>query len=395
MGERCPVKGHPPGRIATRPTNSACSIAGQPREQKEIRVKRVFNRSTVLLLVGVAAVAAITVTAASASGTKHAAGGDICVLMPDTATSIRWVHYDAPALKAEFKKAGVTSQFYNADGDAQKQTAQANQCLGNGAKVIIEVAEDAGSAAAIEKTALAKGVPSIDYDRQVIGGVASIYVSFDGRAVGVLQGQGVVNGLKANGKYSQHPVVAELNGGSTDPNSFLFKGGYDSILKPLYKNKTFTKGPDQFVPGWDNQKAGTIFEQMLVKTGNKIDAVAAANDGLANAVVVALKAHGLKPIPVSGQDATPQGAQNIISGWQTMTVWKDTRILAKAAAKSAIQLLKGQKLTTTGTVKNGSKREAAFIIPPVSVTKANWRKLYTSGFLKKSDICVGTYKKFC
>src|SRR6267378_3815561 len=149
MGERCPVKGHPPGRIATRPTNSACSIAGQPREQKEIRVKRVFNRSTVLLLVGVAAVAAITVTAASASGTKHAAGGDICVLMPDTATSIRWVHYDAPALKAEFKKAGVTSQFYNADGDAQKQTAQANQCLGNGAKVIIEVAEDAGSAAAI------------------------------------------------------------------------------------------------------------------------------------------------------------------------------------------------------------------------------------------------------
>ena len=86
------------------------------------------------------------------------------------------------------------------------------------------------------------------------------------------------------------------------------------------------------MPGWDNQKAGTIFEQMLVRTGNKIDAVAAANDGLANAVVVALKAHGLKPIPLSGQDATPQGVQNIISGWQTMTVWKDTRVLAKAAA---------------------------------------------------------------
>ena len=172
---------------------------------------------------------------------------------------------------------------------------------------------DAGSASAIEKAAKAKGVPSIDYDRQVPGGVASIYVSFDGGAVGVLQGKGVVAGLKANGKYSQHPVVAELNGGSTDPNSFLFKGGYDSILKPLYKNGTFKKGPDQFVPGWDNQKAGTIFEQMLVKTGNKIDAVAAANDGLANAVVVALKAHGLKPIPLAGQDATPQGVQNIIS----------------------------------------------------------------------------------
>ena len=92
------------------------------------------------------------------------------------------------------------------------------------------------------------------------------------------------------------------------------------------------KGPQQFVPGWDNQKAGTIFEQMLVKTGNKIDAVAAANDGLANAVVVALKSHKLKPIPLSGQDATVQGVQNIISGWQTMTVFKDVRKLATATA---------------------------------------------------------------
>jgi len=347
------------------------------------------------MLAVVVGIAAMVVAGATASTSKKAAGGDICVLLPDTASSVRWEKFDKPALIAAFKKAGVTYTITNADNDAQKQKTQADQCLGNGAKVLIEVMLDAGSASAIEKQAKAKGVPSIDYDRQVPGGVASIYVSFDGGRVGILQGKGVVAGLKANGKYSQHPVVAELNGGSTDPNSFLFKGGYDAILKPLYKNGTFKKGPDQFVPGWDNQKAGTIFEQMLVKTGNKIDAVAAANDGLANAVVVGLKSHGLKPIPLSGQDATPQGVQNIISGWQTMTVWKDTRVLAKAAARNAIQLLKGQKLTTTGTVKNGSKREAAFIIPPVSITKANWRQLYTSGFMKKSDICNGSYNKYC
>ena len=358
-------------------------------------MKRVLRKSTVLMLAVVVGIAAMVVAGATASTSKKAAGGDICVLLPDTASSVRWEKFDKPALIAAFKKAGVSYTITNADNDAQKQKTQADQCLGNGAKVLIEVMLDAGSASAIEKQAKAKGVPSIDYDRQVPGGVASIYVSFDGGAVGVLQGKGVVAGLKANGKYSQHPVVAELNGGSTDPNSFLFKGGYDKILKPLYKNGTFKKGPDQFVPGWDNQKAGTIFEQMLVRTGNKIDAVAAANDGLANAVVVALKAHGLKPVPLSGQDATPQGVQNIISGWQTMTVWKDTRVLAKAAARNAIQLLKGQKLTTTGTVKNGSKREAAFIIPPVSIGKANWRQLYTSGFMKKSDICNGSYKKYC
>jgi len=233
------------------------------------------------------------------------------------------------ALKAEFKKAGVTAQFYNADGDAQKQTAQANQCLGNGAKVIIEVAEDAGSAAAIEKTALAKGVPSIDYDRQVIGGVAKIYDSFDGKAVGVLQGKGVIAGLKANGKYSQHPVVAELNGGSEDANAHLFKSGYDSVLKPLFKSGTFKKGPDQFVPGWDNQKE----RRSSPRCSSRRQQDRRRRSGqrwLAGSVVADLKSHGLKPIPLSGQDATPQGFQNIISGWQTMTVWKDTRVLGES-----------------------------------------------------------------
>ena len=358
-------------------------------------MKKVF-RGTVLLLAGVAAIAAIVVAGAAASVSKKAAAADICVLLPDTASSVRWEHQDKPALIAAFKKANVSYTISNADNDAQKQKSQADQCLGAGAKVLIVVMLDAGSASAIEAAAAAKGAKTIDYDRQVPGGSASIYVSFDGRAVGVLQGKvGVVGGLKASGKYSQHPVVAELNGGSTDPNSFLFKGGYDSILKPLYANGTFKHGPDQFVPGWDNQKAGTIFEQMLVKTGNKIDAVAAANDGLANAVVVALKAHGLKPVALSGQDATPQGVQNIVSGWQTMTVWKDTRKLATAAAGAAISLLKGTPLKTTGTVANGKKKEPAFIIPALAITKANYKILFSANYLKKSDVCIGTYAKYC
>jgi D-xylose transport system substrate-binding protein len=342
-----------------------------------------------------AGLAAVIATVAGSATAHKAAGGQVCVLFPDTATSIRWVHYDAPALKAALKAAGVTSQVYNAANDAQKQKSQANQCLSNGAKVIIEVALDAGSASAIEKQAKAAGVPSIDYDRQVKGGVASIYVSFDGGKVGVLQGQGLVAALKASGKYSQHPVIAELNGGATDANAFLFKGGYDSVLKPLYKNGTFKKGPDQFVPGWDNQKAGTIFAQMLVKTGNHIDAVVSANDGMAGGVIATEKAHGIGPLPLTGQDATPQGLQNIISGWQSMTIWKDTRVLAKAAAKEAVALLNGKALTTTGSVPNGKAKEPAYIIPPVLLNKANWTQIYKSGFIKKSDVCNGAYAKFC
>jgi len=350
----------------------------------------------VLIALAAAALAvSLTVTAASAKSGKSAQTADICVLLPDPKSSVRWETQDRPALVAAFKKAGVSYVITNADGDAQKQRSQGDQCLANGAKVVIVVSLDAGSSLAIERAAVAKGAKVIEYDRQVgRGSPADIYISFDGRAVGVLQGKGVVAGLKANGNYGKKPVVAELNGGETDNNSFLFKGGYDSILKPLYANGTFKKGPDQFVPSWDNQKARTIFEQMLVKTGNKIDAVAAANDGLAGAVVAALKAKRLKPIPLSGQDATSQGVQNIISGWQTMTVWKDTRKLATASAEAAIALAKGQKPKTTGTVKNGSKQLAAYIIPPVSITKANYKQLF-NGYLKKSEVCRGEFAKFC
>ncbi len=352
-------------------------------------------RKLVTTFVIAALAVSVAVTGAVAKSTKKAGGSaDICVLLPDPKSSVRWETQDRPALVAAFKKAGVSYVITNADGDAQKQKTQADQCLANGAKVVILVSLDKGSSIAIEAAARTRDVKVIEYDRQVIGGTAAIYISFDGQAVGVLQGKGVVAGLRANGMYSKKPVVAELHGGQTDNNSFLFKGGYESVLNPLYKNGTFKKGPQQFTPGWDNQKAGTIFEQMLVKTGNKIDAVAAANDGLANAVVVALKARKLKPIPLSGQDATPQGIQNIISGWQTMTVWKDTRKLATASANAAIRLAKGQKPAQTGTVKNGSKTLPAFIIPPVSITKANYQQLF-NGYLKRSEVCVGTYAKFC
>jgi D-xylose transport system substrate-binding protein len=355
-------------------------------------VKKVFRTSTLLIVAGVVVLAAMAVAVATASSSKKSASIQVCGLMPDTKTSVRWEQFDKPYLEKAFKTAGITARVVNAQGDPQKQKTQADQCISDGAKVLIIAPIDSGSAAAIEKAATAKGVKSIDYDRQVEGGTAVLYASFDGHTVGVLQGTAVANALKSK----KGAVVAELNGGQEDANSFLFKGGYDSVLKPLYKSGALKAGPDQFVPGWDNQKAGTIFEQMLIKTGNKIDGVAAANDGIANAVVVALKAHKLNPIPLSGQDASTQGVQNIISGWQTMTVFKDVRKLATATAGAAVKIVKGQKPPTTGTVKTkGRAIEPAYLIAPQSITKANYKLLFTSGFLKKSDVCNGTYTQYC
>jgi D-xylose transport system substrate-binding protein len=355
-------------------------------------VRKLGKKSLAALALGVMALSVIVVAGATAKSSRQHAGILACGLMPDTKSSVRWEQFDKPYLIKAFKAAGVAARVVNAQNDAQKQKTQADQCIADGAKVLIIAPIDSGSAAAIERAAKAKGVVSIDYDRQVEGGNAVLYSSFNGHTVGVLQGTLVSKALKSK----KGAIVAELNGGQEDANSFLFKGGYDQVLKPLYKSGALKKGPDQFVPGWDNQKAGTIFNQMLIRSANKIDGVVAANDGIANAVVVDLQQHHLKPIPLSGQDATTQGVQNIISGWQTMTVWKDVRKLATATAQAAVKIIKGKAPPTTGTVKTkGRGIEKAYLIPPQAITKANWKVLTTSGFLKKKDICNGKYAKYC
>ena len=125
---------------------------------------------------------------------------------------------------------------------------------------------------------------------------------------------------------------------------------------------------------------------MLARNSNNIHGVLAANDGLAGAVVATLKNHGLKPIPLTGQDATPTGVQYIIAGWQTGTVYKSVRAEANAAAKVAIAIIKGQKVKTNGKVSG----TPSVLLTPVWVTKANYKLLFTDGFVKKSQVCKGT-----
>ena len=351
-------------------------------------MKRLFRRSVavaVLVAVGVAVVATGAIARSSANI-------KVCVLLPDTKSSVRWVQFDAPYFAKALKKAKVTYSITNALNDPQKMVSQADSCLSRGAKIAIVTDIAVGTSIAIEKKFAKAGGQSIDYDRQVVGGIAKVYVSFDGKAVGAAQAKGVVNALKGKSK----PVVAELWGGPTDQNAFWFKSGNDAVLNPLFASGKLTKGPQQFVPLWLATNAQPIFEQMLLKTNNKIDGAIAANDSIAGAVIAALKAKKLKPIALSGQDATVQGVQNIISGWQTMTVYKYVPLEANAAAAAAVALLKHTKVPgINGFRKNGSKKEPTIQIPVVSITKANYTRLFKDKFLKKSDVCIGEFAQFC
>jgi D-xylose transport system substrate-binding protein len=320
--------------------------------------------------------------------------GKVAVLLPDTKSSVRWETQDRRYLDQAFKAAGIPHTIVNAQADPATQRSQADQAITNGAKVILLVDLDPGSGAAIIQAAHNRNVKVIDYDRLTLGGGADYYVSFDNEAVGKLQGQGLVKCLAA-GKAAK-PVVAELNGSPTDNNATLFANGYNSVLNPQYSSGKLTKGPNQSVPDWDNQKALTIFEQMLQQKNNKIDGVLAANDGLANSVISAIRARKLKSIPVTGQDATAEGIQHILAGEQCMTVYKAVKREADAASKLAIALAKGQKPTTTDTADNKGTKTPSVLLQPVAVTKANIKNtVIKDGYLEKKDICIGRFAAPC
>ena len=356
-------------------------------------MRRVTKRSVAIfgacLLVSVGVIAGAT-----ASIARQTASVQVCVLLPDTKSSVRWVQFDAPDFAKAFKKAGISASINNALNDPDKQKAQAQACLAAGAKVVIETALDNGSAAAIEKLFTSSGGYAIDYDRQVLGGSASDYVTFDGKKVGMTQGLGLVAGMKANKSYPGG-TVAELWGSQTDQNAFWFKSGNDAILNPLFASGKLKKGPQQFVPDWDATNAATIYEQMLVKTNNNIQGVLAANDNIAGAVIADEKAKGLSPVPITGQDTTSQGVQYIISGWQTGTVFKYVPLETNAAVAAAVALLNGKKPVTNTTRPNGSKAEPTLTLPVEWITKKNYNMLFKIGWLKKNQICIGSYAKYC
>jgi D-xylose transport system substrate-binding protein len=333
-------------------------------------------------------------TTGGSSATTQKEAGKVAVLLPDSKSSVRWETVDRPFLQKAFDAAGVDATITNAEGDKSTQQQQAEQAITNGAKVILMTNLDSGSGAAIAANAKSQGVKVIDYDRLTLDTDATdYYVSFDNEKVGKLQGEGLVNCLGSASK----PAVAVLNGSPTDNNATLFANGYNSVITPKFDAGEWTKVDDQSVPDWDNQKALTIFEQMLQKADNKIDGVLAANDGLGNAAISALKQRKLAQIPVTGQDATLEGVQNIVAGDQCMTVYKAIKKEADAASKLAIALARGEQPNQPTTpIDNGTREVPSVLLEPVPVTKDNIADyLGEPDFPKQEEICAGKLASKC
>ena len=327
--------------------------------------------------------------------------GSIWVLLPDSASSARWETDDRRYFEEAFEAAGVEYNIVNAEGDARTQQTQFEQAITAGAKVILLVNLDSGSAAAMIASARDADVKVVDYDRLTIEGPgADVYVSFDNVAVGAAMGQILEPLISAQ---EGTPQVVLLNGAPTDNNATLFREGYASYAQPNFDDGSWELVDEQAVPNWDNQEALVIFEQILTAAENNVTGVFAANDGLANSVISALKNAGIDPsdagIPISGQDATVGGIQHVLAGDQAMSTYKPIKDEAEAAAAAAIALLRGEDLNAlTGgvTLNNGTNDIPFYALTPIPVTKANVADtVIADGFRTWEELCVGEFQQYC
>lgn len=348
-----------------------------------------MKKSSLISIAALAGAAALVLTGCS---TPSGDGGDeggtkstrACIILPDAASSPRWENGDRPALEKAISDAGFETDIQNAQGDTNKYATIADQQLSKGCGVMLLVDYN-GAAEGVVTKAKAQGIPVIAYDRPIKGG-ADYYVSFDNVKVGELEGQSIVDGLKAAGKDPATAVVVYMGGDPADGNAAMFREGADKAM-----SAAGIKPAAEPAGIWDGPKSATNFEQALTSLGGKVDAVWAANDTNAAGVISILDKNGLK-VPVSGQDASVEGLQNVLLGKQAATVYKPYSIEAEAASKLAIQILNGEKPTADQQLDDGTPYIA---VDPILITADKVQQVVDAGDAKASEICTGDVAAAC
>ncbi len=301
-----------------------------------------------------------------------------CVILPDAASSPRWENFDRKYLQEGLEGAGFEVDIQNAQGDTSKYATIADQQLTQGCGVMLLVDYN-GAAEGVATKASGQGIPVIAYDRPFAG--ADYYVSFDNVEVGRLQGQTVLNGLEAAGVDPADAQVFYMGGDPTDGNAKMFHDGAIEVMEGA--GITAVAEPTGV---WDGAKSQTNFEQALTANDGKVDGVWAANDTNADGVIKVLQDKSITGVAVSGQDANLEGLRNILTGWQTATVYKPVKIEAEAAVEVAIALLKGETPSADQKLEDGTPYIA---VTPQLVGPNEVKDVIAAGDASADEVCAG------
>jgi len=298
----------------------------------------------------------------------------------------RWVR-DKEAMEKWAAEAGIELVVQVADADQAQQAQQVENLLTQGIKVLILAPHDASASAELVKKANDEGVPVLSYDRLVTGSdKLNYYLSFDNEKVGALQGQYFVDNVEKGN-------IMLFAGAPTDNNASLFFKGAMSIIQPKIDDGTYTVlggaefqqvATDNWVPANAQNRASNV---LTANAGKEVAGVLAPNDGTAGGIIEAFKAANVKLPVITGQDSEIAAVKRIKIGEQSMTIFKDTRELAKAAIETAAKIAKGEAVTTNGEVDNGVIKVPSILLEPQVVTQENFQSmLVDSGYIKESDL---------
>lgn len=313
------------------------------------------------VLIGVAVARHGGAAAGGASGRGNLIGFSL-----DTLKEARW-QADSTLFVNECKSKGDAVKVISANGDDDKQLRDVQSLLTDGVRVLVIVPHNGVAMARAVALAHADGVPVIAYDRLIQNCDLDLYLSFDNIRVGEMQAQYVIDHLPGH-----RGTIVRVYGSPTDNNAKLFKAGQDKVLAPYIADGSVTVAHEDWADDWKPENSKRIVNAAITQTSGKFDAVLASNDSTAAGAIQALMESNLAgKVIVTGQDADLPNCQMIVHGYQTMTIYKPLRLLAKTAADYAVRMAAGRPVVARQTVNNGQVDVPAVLKPIYAVDKSN------------------------
>ena len=298
----------------------------------------------------------------------------------------RWAKWDEPALKAAIEAGGGTYISNDAKSSTETQASNLENLISQGANVLVVLAQDGTAIKPAVSAAIEQGVPVIAYDR-LIEDPNALYLTFDNIEVGRIEARAIFE-LVPTGNY----VI--IKGNSADANADFLREGYEDVIGAAVAAGDITIVGETYTDNWDPANAQASMEQFLTAANNDVQAVLSENDGMAGGVIAALEAQGLAGVvPVSGQDAEQAALNRVALGTQTLTVWKDARVLGTTAGEAAIALcadptaanVPGTSIfTTPGGVDISSN-----LLAPEPIFQDNLDAVIDAGWISQADACAG------
>ena len=296
----------------------------------------------------------------------------------------RWANWDEPAMKAAIEDGGASYISADAGSSEEQQISDVENLITQGADVLIILAQNGTTIKPAVQSALDQGIPVLAYDR-LIEDPGAFYLSFDNVEVGRMQAQAIFDVVPA-GNYVM------IKGNAADANADFLRGGQQEVLQEAIDAGDIVIVGESYTDNWAPEVAQTNMEQFLTENNNDVQAVVASNDGMAGGVVAALAAQGLDGVvPVSGQDGDGAALNRVALGTQTVDVWKDARLLGKAAGEVAALLAGGTAMEDVPSMVKFTTPEGnemfSILLSPQPITQDNLDLVVTAGWITVDDLC--------